>query len=84
VASPIRRSAPAAAQALSDAHAALAGVASRRLLGTLARRLRTGRMSSHVLLDTHRRIGAVPYPAAYGTWWHGLDGRPAVVVGALS
>lgn len=71
-----------AAQALSDAHRALAGVAARRLLGPLARRLRTGRTSSHLLLDIHRRTGAVPYPAAYGTGWRRPDGLgPQMVVG---
>lgn len=63
-----------AAQALSDAHGALAGMASRRMLGPLARRLRSGRTSSHLLLDAHERIGGVPFPAAYGTQGAGLDG----------
>jgi len=71
-----------AAHALSDAHRALAGVASGRLLAPLARRLRTGRTSSHMLLDTRRRIGAIPYPAAYGTWWRGPHSPgPQMVVG---
>ena len=70
-----------AVQALSDAHRALAGVRTRRLLAPLAGVLRTGRTASRLLLDAYRRTGAVPYPAAYGTqaWGHRGPGQQLVV-----
>lgn len=64
----------AAEQALSDARRGLDGTPPQRLLVPLADRLRTGRTASHALLDLHRRLGAVPYPAAYGTQVAGPDG----------
>jgi len=70
-----------AAEALSDAHRALAGTRTRRLLAPLAKVLRTGRTASVLLLDTYRRTGAVPYPATCGTqaWGHHGLGRPLMV-----
>jgi hypothetical protein len=70
-----------AAEALSDAHRALAGTRTRRLLAPLADVLRSGRTASGLLLETYRRTGVLPYPAAYGTqaWSHRGPGRQLMV-----